>query len=89
MAIVSKKVMFQVPEVLLDQIDYVAHMEGRSRTCLLLEASRDYVEKFRQSISPKVREEVEKRLLVETPGNHEQPVAQHGTGRGKPKRLLD
>lgn len=83
MSISYKKVMFQVPERLLERVDFMAQQEERTRTSLLLEAVRDYEQKFQEIKSPHIRAEREKKLLE----SQEKRLAAK-TGRAKMARTL-
>jgi len=49
-----KKVLVALPPGLLEQIDFVAQVEHRSRSDLIREALRRYADSFKRSQSPKM-----------------------------------
>jgi metal-responsive CopG/Arc/MetJ family transcriptional regulator len=49
-----KKVLVALPGGLLEQVDFVAQVEHRSRSDLIREALRRYIENFKRSQSPKM-----------------------------------
>jgi metal-responsive CopG/Arc/MetJ family transcriptional regulator len=49
-----KKVLVALPAGLLEQVDFVAQVEHRSRSDLIREALRRYIENFKRSQSPKM-----------------------------------
>jgi len=56
-----KKVLVALPPGLLEQIDFVAQVEHRSRSDLIREALRRYIDAFKKSQAP--------RMSVSTVGN--------------------
>jgi metal-responsive CopG/Arc/MetJ family transcriptional regulator len=56
-----KKVLVALPPGLLEQIDFVAQVEHRSRSDLIREALRRYIDNFKKSQAP--------RMSVSTVGN--------------------
>ncbi len=56
-----KKVLVALPAGLLEQIDFVAQVEHRTRSDLIREALRRYIDVFRRSQTP--------RMSVSTLGN--------------------
>jgi metal-responsive CopG/Arc/MetJ family transcriptional regulator len=56
-----KKVLVALPPGLLEQIDFVAQVEHRSRSDLIREALRRYIDNFKKSQGP--------RMSVSTVGN--------------------
>ncbi len=49
-----KKVLVALPEGLLEQIDFVAAVEHRTRSDLIREALRRYIENFRRTQGPRM-----------------------------------
>lgn len=49
-----KKVLVALPPGLLEQIDFVAQVEHRTRSDLIREAMRRYIENFKRSQSPRM-----------------------------------
>ncbi|HEY9869590.1 MAG TPA: ribbon-helix-helix domain-containing protein [Candidatus Obscuribacterales bacterium] len=49
-----KKVLVALPPGLLEQIDFVAQVEHRTRSDLIREALRRYIENFRRSQGPRM-----------------------------------
>jgi metal-responsive CopG/Arc/MetJ family transcriptional regulator len=49
-----KKVLVALPPGLLEQIDFVAQVEHRSRSDLIREALRRYIENFKRSQAPRM-----------------------------------
>jgi metal-responsive CopG/Arc/MetJ family transcriptional regulator len=49
-----KKVLVALPPGLLEQIDFVAQVEHRSRSDLIREALRRYIENFKKSQAPRM-----------------------------------
>jgi metal-responsive CopG/Arc/MetJ family transcriptional regulator len=49
-----KKVLVALPPGLLEQIDFVAQIEHRSRSDLIREALRRYIEGFKKTQSPRM-----------------------------------
>jgi metal-responsive CopG/Arc/MetJ family transcriptional regulator len=49
-----KKVLVALPPGLLEQIDFVAQVEHRSRSDLIREALRRYIENFKRSQGPRM-----------------------------------
>jgi CopG family transcriptional regulator/antitoxin EndoAI len=49
-----KKVLVALPPGLLEQIDFVAQVEHRTRSDLIREALRRYIENFKRSQSPRM-----------------------------------
>lgn len=49
-----KKVLVALPPGLLEQIDFVAQVEHRTRSDLIREALRRYIEAFRRSQGPRM-----------------------------------
>jgi len=49
-----KKVLVALPPGLLEQIDFVAQIEHRSRSDLIREALRRYIENFKRSQGPRM-----------------------------------
>lgn len=49
-----KKVLVALPPGLLEQIDFVASVEHRTRSDLIREALRRYIESFRRSQGPRM-----------------------------------
>ena len=49
-----KKVLVALPSGLLEQIDFVASVEHRTRSDLIREALRRYIETFKRSQSPRM-----------------------------------
>jgi metal-responsive CopG/Arc/MetJ family transcriptional regulator len=47
-----KKVLIAFPKVMLEQIDYIATQEHRTRSDLVREAMRRYIENFKRVNSP-------------------------------------
>lgn len=49
-----KKVLVALPPGLLEQIDYVAQVEHRTRSDLIREALRRYIDSFRRTQAPRM-----------------------------------
>ena len=49
-----KKVLVALPSGLLEQIDFVAQVEHRTRSDLIREAMRRYIEQFKRTQSPRM-----------------------------------
>jgi metal-responsive CopG/Arc/MetJ family transcriptional regulator len=49
-----KKVLVALPAGLLEQVDFVAQVEHRSRSDLIREALRRYIENFKRTQAPKM-----------------------------------
>lgn len=49
-----KKVLVALPGGLLEQVDFVAQVEHRSRSDLIREALRRYIENFKRTQAPKM-----------------------------------
>jgi metal-responsive CopG/Arc/MetJ family transcriptional regulator len=49
-----KKVLVALPPGLLEQIDFVAQVEHRSRSDLIREALRRYIENFKKTQAPRM-----------------------------------
>jgi len=49
-----KKVLVALPQGLLEQIDFVANVEHRSRSDLIREALRRYIENFKRAQTPRM-----------------------------------
>lgn len=49
-----KKVLVALPPGLLEQIDFVAQVEHRTRSDLIREAMRRYIENFKRSQAPRM-----------------------------------
>ena len=49
-----KKVLVALPSGLLEQIDFVAQVEHRTRSDLIREAMRRYIETFKRTQSPRM-----------------------------------
>ncbi|MBX9770118.1 MAG: ribbon-helix-helix domain-containing protein [Candidatus Obscuribacterales bacterium] len=49
-----KKVLVALPQGLLEQIDFVAGVEHRTRSDLIREAMRRYIENFRRTQGPRM-----------------------------------
>lgn len=48
----ANKVLVAVPPQLLEQIDYIAKVESRTRSDLIREALRRYISEFRKNTAP-------------------------------------
>jgi len=62
-----KTINCQYPEVSIHQMDFIAMVLGMTRTELLRDALRVYIRQFRQDTAPKLREEIDRKLLIEEP----------------------
>jgi len=49
-----KKILVALPSGLLEQIDFVAQVEHRTRSDLMREALRRYIESFKRTQSPRM-----------------------------------
>ena len=49
-----KKILVALPSGLLEQIDFVAQVEHRTRSDLIREALRRYIESFKRTQSPRM-----------------------------------
>jgi metal-responsive CopG/Arc/MetJ family transcriptional regulator len=47
-----KKVLIALPPAMLEQVDYIAQMEHRTRSDLIRESLRRYLEAFRRAQTP-------------------------------------
>jgi metal-responsive CopG/Arc/MetJ family transcriptional regulator len=61
-----KKVLVALPPGLLEQIDFVAQVEHRSRSDLIREALRRYIDNFKKTQGP--------RMSVSTIGNQKMAI---------------
>lgn len=61
-AVVNKSVNFMCPEIVLDQIDYIAQVEGRTRSGLLVEICRKHIDTFKEKESDKIKRQNEQKL---------------------------